>query len=66
MRQIAGLIARRIVTYSKLGESVRQGDRMGIIRFGSRVDVFLPLNAKIIAKNGTITSAGVTLLAEMP
>ena len=66
VRQIAGLIARRIVTYSKMGESVRQGERMGMIRFGSRVDVFLPLNAKIIAKKGDVTSAGVTLLAELP
>ena len=66
VRQIAGLIARRIVTYSKVGESVRQGDRMGMIRFGSRVDVFLPLNAKIVAKKGEITAAGVTLLAVLP
>lgn len=66
VRQIAGLIARRIVTYSKMGESVHQGDRMGMIRFGSRVDVFLPLGAKVVAKNGDITSAGVTLLAELP
>jgi phosphatidylserine decarboxylase len=66
VRQIAGLIARRIVTYSKMGETVHQGDRMGMIRFGSRVDVFLPLNAKIVARNGDITSAGVTLLAELP
>lgn len=66
VRQIAGLIARRIVTYSRMGETVHQGDRMGMIRFGSRVDVFLPLNAKIIAKTGDITSAGVTLLAELP
>lgn len=66
VRQIAGLIARRIVTYSKMDENVRQAERMGMIRFGSRVDVFLPLNAKIIAKKGDITSAGVTLLAELP
>ncbi len=66
VRQIAGLIARRIVTYSKMDESVRQADRMGMIRFGSRVDVFLPMNAKIVAKKGDITSAGVTLLAELP
>ncbi len=66
VRQIAGLIARRIVTYSKMDESVRQADRMGMIRFGSRVDVFLPMNAKIVAKKGGITSAGVTLLAELP
>ncbi len=66
VRQIAGLIARRIVTYSKLDESVHQAERMGMIRFGSRVDVFLPLNAKIVAKKGDITAGGVTLLAELP
>jgi phosphatidylserine decarboxylase len=66
VRQIAGLIARRIVTYSKLGESVKQGDRMGIIRFGSRVDVFLPLGSAIRAKLGDATTAGVTILAVLP
>ena len=66
VRQIAGLIARRIVTYSKLGESVRQGDRMGIIRFGSRVDVFLPLGSTVRAKLGDVTTAGGTILAVLP
>ena len=66
VRQIAGLIARRIVTYSKLDEKVRQGDRMGIIRFGSRVDVFVPIGSKVRAKLGDITTAGVTILGEMP
>ena len=66
VRQIAGLIARRIVTYSKLGETVKQGDRMGIIRFGSRVDVFLPVASSLRAKVGDITVAGVTILAELP
>lgn len=66
VRQIAGLIARRIVTYSKLGERVKQGDRMGIIRFGSRVDVFLPLGSTVRAKLGDATTAGVTILAELP
>jgi phosphatidylserine decarboxylase len=66
VRQIAGLIARRIVTYSKLGEKVKQGDRMGIIRFGSRVDVFLPVESSLRAKVGDITVAGVTILAELP
>jgi phosphatidylserine decarboxylase len=66
VRQIAGLIARRIVTYSKLGETVKQGDRMGIIRFGSRVDVFLPVDSSLRAKVGDITVAGVTVLAELP
>ena len=66
VRQIAGLIARRIVTYSKLGETVKQGDRMGIIRFGSRVDAFLPLGSTIRAKLGDVTTAGVTILAVLP
>jgi phosphatidylserine decarboxylase len=66
VRQIAGLIARRIVTYSKLGETIRQGDRMGIIRFGSRVDVFLPAGSTLRAKVGDITVAGVTILGELP
>jgi phosphatidylserine decarboxylase len=66
VRQIAGLIARRIVTYSKLGEVVKQGDRMGIIRFGSRVDIFIPVNSKLRGKVGDITVAGVTILAELP
>ena len=65
VRQIAGLIARRIVTYSKLGERVRQGDRMGIIRFGSRVDLFLPVGSAIRAKLGDVTTAGVTVLGEL-
>ncbi|HET7612358.1 MAG TPA: phosphatidylserine decarboxylase family protein [Gemmatimonadaceae bacterium] len=66
VRQIAGLIARRIVTYSKVGQEVKQGDRMGIIRFGSRVDVFLPLGSTIRAKLGDATTAGVTVLGELP
>ena len=66
VRQIAGLIARRIVTYSANGQHVQQGDRMGIIRFGSRVDVFLPTTAKPRVKVGDITFAGVTVLAELP
>lgn len=66
VRQIAGLIARRIVTYSKVGETVQQGDRMGIIRFGSRVDLFLPPDARILAKVGDLTTAGTTVLAELP
>jgi phosphatidylserine decarboxylase len=66
VRQIAGLIARRIVTYSKVGETVKQGDRMGIIRFGSRVDVFIPVGSRVTAKLGDPTTAGVTILGELP
>ncbi|HUQ21292.1 MAG TPA: phosphatidylserine decarboxylase family protein [Gemmatimonadaceae bacterium] len=66
VRQIAGLIARRIVTYSKVGDTVSQGERMGMIRFGSRVDVFLPVGATVRAKVGDLTTAGVTVLATLP
>ena len=65
VRQIAGLIARRIVTYSKAGDRARQGERMGIIRFGSRVDVFIPTDAKLRVQLGANTVAGVTVLAEL-
>ena len=65
VRQIAGLIARRIVTYSTNGQRVQQGDRMGIIRFGSRVDVFLPTTARPRVKVGDNTFAGVTVVAEL-
>lgn len=66
VRQIAGLIARRIVTYSKVSEKVRQGERMGIIRFGSRVDVFVPLGSRSLVQEGQLTTAGVTVLGELP
>ena len=66
VRQIAGLIARRIVTYSQMGQQVKQGDRMGMIRFGSRVDVFLPVDARLRVQLGTLTTAGTTVLAELP
>ena len=66
VRQIAGLIARRIVTYSAHGQQVKQGERMGIIRFGSRVDVFIPTDAKLRVKVGQLTTAGTTVLAELP
>jgi phosphatidylserine decarboxylase len=66
VRQIAGLIARRIVNYSREGEQVTQGERMGIIRFGSRVDVFLPTAASVRAKVGDLTTAGSTVIAELP
>lgn len=64
-RQIAGLIARRIVTYSKVGDAARQGERFGIIRFGSRVDVFIPTTSIVKARLGDMTTAGTTVLAEL-
>ena len=65
VRQIAGLIARRIVTYSREGEQVEQGERMGIIRFGSRVDVFMPPSAEVLVKVGETTVAGTTVVARL-
>jgi phosphatidylserine decarboxylase len=66
VRQIAGLIARRIVTDARSGERVRQGDRLGMIRFGSRVDVFLPASAGMVMRVGVgaRVQAGATPLAE--
>jgi phosphatidylserine decarboxylase len=66
MRQIAGLIARRIVTYSRVGDAAEQGVRMGLIRFGSRVDLFLPTTASVKVRVGQATQAGMTVVAELP
>ena len=65
VRQIAGLVARRIVTYSRDGDQVEQGERMGIIRFGSRVDVFLPTTARATVKVGDNTAAGASVIAHL-
>lgn len=64
VRQIAGLIARRIVTYCRDGDTAAQGDRFGIIRFGSRVDVFLPPGCAMKVQVGDQAVAGITVLAE--
>jgi phosphatidylserine decarboxylase len=64
IRQIAGLVARRIVTDHQVGTPVRQGERMGMIRFGSRVDLFLPVGTQSLVHTGDTTRAGVTVVAE--
>jgi phosphatidylserine decarboxylase len=64
IRQIAGLVARRIVTDDEVGATVRQGERLGMIRFGSRVDLFLPLDTRVLVHVGDITRVGVTVVAE--
>jgi phosphatidylserine decarboxylase len=61
--QIAGLVARRIVCELAQGQGVRRGERFGIIRFGSRVDVFLPQGTEVVARPGTKVRAGETVLA---
>ncbi len=66
VRQIAGAIARRIVTYSKVGDAATQAERFGLIRFGSRVDVFVPPASVVRVKIGERPVAGTTVLAELP
>jgi phosphatidylserine decarboxylase len=63
IRQIAGAMARRIKYYVGEGDEVIQGEEFGFIRFGSRVDVFLPLNASIQVEQGQKTTAGKTIIA---
>jgi phosphatidylserine decarboxylase len=64
VRQIAGLVARRIVTDHAVGQRVGQGERLGMIRFGSRVDLFVPVGARVMVRVGDRTRAGVTVVAE--
>ena len=64
IRQIAGLVARRIVTDHDVGASVHQAERLGMIRFGSRVDLFLPVGTRTLVRTGDTTLAGVTVVAE--
>jgi phosphatidylserine decarboxylase len=63
---IAGLIARRIVTFVGEGASVAAGERLGLIRFGSRVDVYVPVEAEILVTTGQTAIGGETVLAELP
>jgi phosphatidylserine decarboxylase len=64
-RQIAGALARRIVNYAKVNTSVKQGDDSGFIKFGSRVDIFLPLHAEVKVELNQKVRGGETLIAEI-
>jgi phosphatidylserine decarboxylase len=64
-RQIAGAVARRIRCYVTEGQPVDQGQEFGFIKFGSRVDVFVPVNAKVTVKVGDLTKGGRTVIAEL-
>lgn len=64
-KQIAGVIARRIVFDLEIGDEVARGDRIGLIRYGSRVDLFLPPDAQILVTVGERVHAGVTPLAQL-
>lgn len=65
VRQIAGVLARRIKCYVSEGDEVAQGSEFGFIKFGSRLDVFLPLDAEVLVKNGEIVTGGKTVLARL-
>lgn len=64
-RQIAGYVARRIVMYSKEGDQAKAGHELGFIKFGSRMDVFLPLDTEILCKIGDITTGGIDVIAKL-
>ena len=63
--QIAGLVARRIVSFVKSGDALTTGERFGLIRFGSRLDIFVPLNAQVLVGLGQTAVAGETVLADL-
>jgi phosphatidylserine decarboxylase len=63
--QIAGLVARRIVSFVKTGDALGVGERFGLIRFGSRVDVFLPIGTQVLVGLGQMAIAGETVLADL-
>ena len=65
-RQVAGAVARRIVTYAKDGEDCFIDEHLGFIKFGSRVDVFLPLGSKVCVKMGQSTTGDQTVIAMLP
>lgn len=63
-RQIAGALARRIVWYIKEGDQVNQGEQFGFIKFGSRVDLFLPLGTRVNVQLGEVVKGGITVIAD--
>ena len=65
-KQIAGLIARRVVSWKKAGDVVARGERIGLVRFGSRVDLWVPQQAEILVKVGQHVKGGSSLLASWP
>ncbi|MDE5573238.1 MAG: phosphatidylserine decarboxylase, partial [Muribaculaceae bacterium] len=65
MRQVAGAIARRIVTYAQPGVEASIEDHMGFIKFGSRIDLYLPLGTEILVKIGDKTTGGITPVARL-
>lgn len=66
VKQIAGAVAKRIVNYLEVGQQVEQGQEMGFIKFGSRVDLLLPVGTKLNVELNAVVKGGVTILATLP
>jgi len=66
VRQLTGAIARRIVAWADVGDQVAKGERFGMIRFGSRTEVYLPLAANVLVKVGDHVAGGSTIIARLP
>src|SRR5215813_59440 len=66
VRQLAGAIARRIVAWAGVGDELKKGERFGMIRFGSRTELYLPLDANVLVKTGDHVSGGSTVIARLP
>ena len=66
VRQLTGAIARRIVAWSRVGEEVKRGERFGMIRFGSRTEIYLPVDAEILVKVGDRVKGGASVIARLP
>jgi phosphatidylserine decarboxylase len=66
VRQITGAIARRIVAWAEVGDELKKGERFGMIRFGSRTELYLPLNAEVLVKVGDHVLGGSTIIARLP
>src|SRR5438309_7540926 len=66
VRQLTGAIARRIVAWAKIGDELKRGERFGMIRFGSRTEVYLPLSAKVLVKVGDRVKGGASVIAHLP
>ena len=66
VRQLTGAIARRIVAWANVGDELKKGQRFGMIRFGSRTELYLPLDAEVLVKTGDHVSGGSTVIARLP
>jgi phosphatidylserine decarboxylase len=66
VRQLTGAIARRIVAWAQVGDELKKGERFGMIRFGSRTEVYMPVSADVLVKVGDHVAGGATIIARLP